>query len=222
MPWTSAGSRAVASATTTARGAGRTGSAASAHWTLRCEVGATTTSRRRRLAARSCTAAHRAKVVLPAPGVATARKSGASAAASRSRARFCHGRRRTLRAMGADQDGTAAGGLAPHGRSARCDRPSLERNPTDFLPERCRSRGVPFVVGASDHPFEEEPHALPAADLQRRDRRHGDEPGRGRHPDGRVRGLRRGDGPARRAARAASACDPPPTPPPCRCATARP
>ena len=48
-------------------------------------------------ATRSCTAAVSAKVVLPAPGVATARKSGRSEAAKRSRASFCQGRRRTER-----------------------------------------------------------------------------------------------------------------------------
>ena len=37
----------------------------------------------------------------------------------------------------------------------------------------------------------------------------------------RVHGVRRGDGQARRARRAASACARPPTPRPCRCATAR-
>ena len=53
--------------------------AARAHWIFRCAVGATTISRPGRSAS-WCRAAVRAKVVLPAPGVATARKSGFGAA----------------------------------------------------------------------------------------------------------------------------------------------
>src|SRR5581483_12074570 len=68
------------------------------HWSFRWAVGATTTSR---LGCRA--SAHRAavsaKVVLPAPGVATARKSFASDATKRSNAAFCHDLRRTVRVM---------------------------------------------------------------------------------------------------------------------------
>ena len=62
-------------------------------------------SARRRRAGRGrppswCRAAVRANVVLPAPGVATARKSGAADSTKRSRAAFCQGRRRTVRVIG--------------------------------------------------------------------------------------------------------------------------
>ena len=145
--------------------------AASAHWSLRCEVGATTTSRRPGLAAMSCTAAHRAKVVLPAPGVATARKSGASVPASRSRARFCQGRRRTLRAMGdADlgtrrgrgrtgSDGAAAaqagGAAAAHGRvrRARPVAPGCRHGGSGRMgrgPARDRPHRLPYAPEALD------------------------------------------------------------------------
>src|SRR4029453_5336958 len=79
MPWTSTGSRPPEGVHRGSR-CSPNPAAASAHWSFRCEVGATTTRRRPGLSARSCTAAHRAKVVLPAPGVATARKSGAAGA----------------------------------------------------------------------------------------------------------------------------------------------
>ncbi len=49
--------------------------AASAHWSLRCSVGATTMIRSTIRRPSSSAAADSAKVVLPAPGVATARKS---------------------------------------------------------------------------------------------------------------------------------------------------
>ena len=45
-------------------------------------------------------AAARANVVLPAPGVATARKSGASASTNASKAAFCQGRRRIVLVIG--------------------------------------------------------------------------------------------------------------------------
>src|SRR3954447_19723299 len=72
--------------------------AARAHWSFRCAVGATTTSREG-CCPRPCRAAVSANVVFPAPGVATARKSFASDAAKRSKAAFCHGLRRTIRVM---------------------------------------------------------------------------------------------------------------------------
>ena len=49
--------------------------AASAHWVLRCSVGATTVTRSTTRRDSSSAATVSAKVVLPAPGVATARKS---------------------------------------------------------------------------------------------------------------------------------------------------
>ena len=52
-----------------------TRAAASAHWRLRCSVGATTVTRRTTFASSSSVAIRSANVVLPAPGVATARKS---------------------------------------------------------------------------------------------------------------------------------------------------
>ena len=52
-----------------------TRAAASAHWVLRCSVGATTVTAWTTPAASSSLAIRSAKVVLPAPGVATARKS---------------------------------------------------------------------------------------------------------------------------------------------------
>ena len=72
--------------------------AACAHCTFRWAVGATTI-RRRGLMASSCRAAVSAKVVLPAPGVATARKSGLDASTNWSRAAFCHGLSRTIRVI---------------------------------------------------------------------------------------------------------------------------
>ena len=52
-----------------------TRAAASAHWVLRCSVGATTVTRSTTPRCSSSAATRSAKVVLPAPGVATARKS---------------------------------------------------------------------------------------------------------------------------------------------------
>ena len=49
--------------------------AASAHWVLRCSVGATTVIRSTTRRASRSAATVSANVVLPAPGVATARKS---------------------------------------------------------------------------------------------------------------------------------------------------
>src|SRR6478736_1113731 len=73
--------------------------AACAHWSLRCAVGATITTGAGRLA-RTWRRAVCANVVLPAPGVATARKSGCGEAEKRARAACCQGRSLTLRDMG--------------------------------------------------------------------------------------------------------------------------
>src|SRR5215213_199647 len=76
--------------------------AASAHWRLRCSVGATTTTRLTSRRPSSSVAIRSAKVVLPAPGVATARKSrgrsvrycsSAAACQARSFAAVPHGAR---------------------------------------------------------------------------------------------------------------------------------
>jgi hypothetical protein len=76
--------------------------AASDHWIFRWLVGATTTSRPPPVgtlgahAARVARAQVSANVVLPAPGVATARKSGSGEARNRSKAARCHGRSVTV------------------------------------------------------------------------------------------------------------------------------
>ena len=95
MPWTSAGNGSPAIHAGSRCRPKR--SAAAAHWPFRCCVGATTTRLRPGCAARSCRAAVSAKVVFPAPGVATARKSSPSREANTSSAFFCHFRRRIVR-----------------------------------------------------------------------------------------------------------------------------
>ena len=67
-------------------------SAACAHWNFRCCVGTTTTTRRIARARSARRAAVRAKVVLPAPGVATARKLGDELASNCASASRCHAR----------------------------------------------------------------------------------------------------------------------------------
>ena len=57
-----------------------TRAAASAHWVFRCSVGATTVTRSMTRRDSSSEATVSANVVLPAPGVATARKSFGDAA----------------------------------------------------------------------------------------------------------------------------------------------
>src|SRR4051794_25143562 len=81
-------------------------SAAWAHWFLRCWVGTTTTTRRafRAISARQTAAS--AKLVFPAPGVATARKSR-SDPSNAARASRCQGRRRRLGAGEAGVTGEA-------------------------------------------------------------------------------------------------------------------
>src|SRR3954470_12548582 len=67
-------------------------SAACAHWYLRCCVGTTTTTRRITFWTSARRPAVSAKVVLPAPGVATARKLGELLASNWASASYCHGR----------------------------------------------------------------------------------------------------------------------------------
>jgi hypothetical protein len=69
-----------------------TRAAASAHWTLRCSVGVTTRIRSIVRRAISTEATRKANVVLPAPGVATARKSCWSVDRYASSASCCHAR----------------------------------------------------------------------------------------------------------------------------------
>ena len=66
--------------------------AASAHWSLRCSVGATTVIRSTIRRPSSSAATDSAKVVLPAPGVATARKSRGCASKYCRIAAVCHAR----------------------------------------------------------------------------------------------------------------------------------
>src|SRR5882757_3979165 len=67
--------------------------AASAHWYFRCSVGVTTVIPAIVRSASSSAAIRRPKVVLPAPGVAAARKSFGEAARYRASARRCQPRR---------------------------------------------------------------------------------------------------------------------------------
>ena len=66
--------------------------AASAHWVFRCSVGATTVIRSITRRESSSAATVSAKVVLPAPGVATARKSRGFSEKYRSIAPACQAR----------------------------------------------------------------------------------------------------------------------------------
>src|SRR5919199_4127330 len=92
--------------------------AAVAHWVFRCAVGVTTSSGAGRRASVS-RAATRASVVLPAPGVATARKSGWPRPTKASSAACCHGRRRTLSLTGTPAPSLAVCERSPHDCSSR-------------------------------------------------------------------------------------------------------
>src|SRR5690606_24456888 len=70
-----------------------TRAAASAHWLLRCSVGVTTMTRLTMRLLSRWWATRSAKVVLPAPGVATHRKSLGASDVYRSKASRCHARR---------------------------------------------------------------------------------------------------------------------------------
>ena len=67
--------------------------AASAHWVFRCSVGAITVIRSITRRASSSLATVSANVVLPAPGVATARKSRGFVSKYAFSAAVCHARR---------------------------------------------------------------------------------------------------------------------------------
>lgn len=95
MPCTSAGSRAMAGDHSESKWSPNL-SAADAHCVFKCAVGATTITRHRRSVI-THRAADSAKVVFPAPGVATAKKSGNSDARNFSSAARCQGRRRIAR-----------------------------------------------------------------------------------------------------------------------------
>ena len=91
------------------------------------------------------------------------------------------------------------------------------------LPGWCRSDRIPFVVGseAPERPMPRRHHAVRTVDLRRGEAPGGDVGGRGRGPDGRLHGLRRGDGrPGRAPGRRAPPAGRRPRRP-SRCATAR-
>ena len=95
--------------------------AASAHWLLRCSVGQTIVTFSTTPAPISSTAMRKAKVVLPAPGVATARKSCGEAAMYCSRAAACHARRLPAVPQGARRG--KAGGREVAAEEDACDGP---------------------------------------------------------------------------------------------------
>src|SRR6266536_1611853 len=93
------------------------------HWFLRCSVGVTTVTASTVPSASSSAAIRRAKVVFPAPGVATARKSSLRRRRYSTSARRCHARRFGL-ASGAGRGGmhsppTGATQSSPRGRRPR-------------------------------------------------------------------------------------------------------
>src|ERR1700712_4339369 len=85
--------------------------AACAHWYLRCSVGQTIVTVSTDRSPSSSFAAVSAKVVLPAPGVATARKSLGRSARERVSARRCHWRRGGAGGAGPVAPGPGAGFL---------------------------------------------------------------------------------------------------------------
>src|SRR5699024_4785457 len=89
MPWNS-GARAPDELEYSGSSAMPARAAAAAHWCLRCSVGATTVIVSTVRSARSSVATRRPKVVLPAPGVATARASLGRAMRYLRRAVRCH------------------------------------------------------------------------------------------------------------------------------------
>jgi hypothetical protein len=89
-----------------------TRAAASAHWVLRCSVGQTTVTASTEPSSSSSAAIRRANVVLPAPGVATARKSSLRRRRYSTRPRRCQAR--------SDPKASRAGG---GGLTRRCSLP---------------------------------------------------------------------------------------------------
>src|SRR5437867_2631260 len=109
-------------------------SAASAHWVLRCWVGTTTTTRRAVRAVSARQTAASAKLVLPAPGVATARKSALARASNAARASRCQGRRRRARS------GPGCGGWGESCSMAKVEEvPGSEERGGRFLSARGQS-----------------------------------------------------------------------------------
>src|SRR4051812_2917499 len=111
--------------------------AASAHCVLRCSVGATTTMRSIIRRPSSSLATERAKVVFPAPGVATARKSRGASVKYLVIADCCHARSEVAvpQAARSGQAGGSAWGAAASG-----GRPPVTRGP-------CRTGGRGTGVG---------------------------------------------------------------------------
>src|SRR5690606_37091235 len=140
--------------------------AAWAHWSFRWLVGATTTRRWPGSAARCRRAAVKAKVVLPAPGVATARKSGPGGASSRSSASFCHLLSRIDLAMGPATLGRPRAPPAPCGERSRATLRVALRACPERPAEPDRSEvGAPAGASAPTPP---PPHLDPEALLRDR------------------------------------------------------
>src|SRR4051812_2746244 len=100
--------------------------AASAHWVFRCSVGTTTTMRSIIRRPSSSLATERAKVVLPAPGVATARKSRGTSVKYSVIAACCHARSEVAvpqAARSGQAGGSAWGAAASVGRAPVTRRP---------------------------------------------------------------------------------------------------
>ena len=107
--------------------------AASAHWLLRCSVGQTIVTFSTTPAPISSTAMRRAKVVLPAPGVATARKSLGEAAMYCSKAAACHARRLPAVPQGARRG--KAGGRELTAEEEACEGPCAAGVTAHCLPD---------------------------------------------------------------------------------------
>ena len=151
-------------------------SAAWAHCNLRCCVGTTTTSRRIWRANSARSAAASANAVLPAPGVATARKSGRSLSSNCSSATRCHSRNRKP----TSDDGV----LRLPGNVLGCDRlTSSGWAPHQGDPGTCKVRGpnggsVDYPQAADDvHDIDESEPARAACEFSV-ERRRAHRPGR--------------------------------------------
>ncbi|CRK53080.1 hypothetical protein RHCRD62_50283 [Rhodococcus sp. RD6.2] len=107
----------------------------SAHWCLRCSVGATTVIWSTVRSPSNSAATRRAKVVLPAPGVATARKSRGLVARYFVRARRCQARRLGAGADDADAALVVSDSVSP--MSTVASAPSRLR--VDLDRDNCRT-----------------------------------------------------------------------------------
>src|SRR5690606_15457343 len=157
--------------------------AAAAHWCLRCSVGATTVIWSTVRSASNSAATRRANVVLPAPGVATARKSRGLVARYLVRARRCHARRELppelLAALPSEPvtptTVAACGGVSPNrlgGVTAiirglrRASQPAQRTGPPIDTKARCPGGAAPSA-GCCRH----DGRAQPATGRHRRDPR---------------------------------------------------